>query len=250
MIKHRLAPCFTVLMVSLCCLAGAVSAADEQAWQAETTKGVNLRRTPSLSGTVITSLPPGQTVTVLQKRNDWLQVDADGGGYGYRGWIHGSFAKPLTAPAPGTEPPAAETTEAPALAAGPEPDAAAATAETTAEQPPASAEVRPAKDLARELAAQSLGASATEAPAPPVAEKPLPSETTMSASSPAHPEAKSAPASRDEAPPSSSSPPWWAYLEIVLRLATTLLAAAALLIAMRAFQAVRGRAGGPEVRHG
>lgn len=269
MSKHRITP-LAALAAALAWLAVAAPAMGYEAWNGETTTGINLRQAPSLAGTVITALEAGERLQVTASEGNWLQVVVNGEGYGFRGWVYGSYVRQTAAP------PAADTV---APAAPPAPLQPSPGVETSADAPqprpapPAAAPVPTALSPAAAPEGPSVAASpaspgrgteslpprvAPPAPAaaanaaleaPPTAVAPATApvteaapETKPVAAPPAVPSAglpAAAPVAAAAPPPPPRAPGVVAYLQLALRLATTILACMALLIALRAHRMAR-----------
>jgi N-acetylmuramoyl-L-alanine amidase len=52
--------------------------------------GVNVRSTPSLTGSVVGSLPKGTRLEVLERGGEWVQVKSGS----LKGWINARFSGP------------------------------------------------------------------------------------------------------------------------------------------------------------
>ena len=59
-------------------------------WDAKASARVNLRRTPSLSGEILSVIPNGHKVRILDKIGPWCKVDVEGEITG-KGWAHAKY---------------------------------------------------------------------------------------------------------------------------------------------------------------
>jgi uncharacterized protein YraI len=62
---------------------------------------VNLRKTPSLSGEILSIVSPGHKVRILQEKGLWCQVDVEGEING-RGWVYARYLERILSKAPAT----------------------------------------------------------------------------------------------------------------------------------------------------
>ena len=71
-------------------------------WDAKTSARVNLRRAPSLSGKILSIIPNGHKVRILQKKGLWCKVDVEGEIHG-KGWVYAEYLEEILLKAPSTE---------------------------------------------------------------------------------------------------------------------------------------------------
>jgi uncharacterized protein YraI len=71
----------------LCWVFGA-SAAEK--WDAKTTARVNLRRNPSSNGVILSIVPKGYRVRIMEKQGLWHKVDVEGDIHG-KGWVYAEY---------------------------------------------------------------------------------------------------------------------------------------------------------------
>jgi len=83
----------------LCWVFGA-SAAEE--WDAETTARVNLRRNPGSKGVILSIVPKGHRVRIMEKQGLWYKIDAEGDIHG-KGWVYAKYIAEMLSKAPKTE---------------------------------------------------------------------------------------------------------------------------------------------------
>jgi uncharacterized protein YraI len=71
-------------------------------WDAKTSARVNLRRAPSLSGKILSIIPNGHKVRILQKKGLWCKVDVEGEING-KGWVYARYLEKILPKALKTE---------------------------------------------------------------------------------------------------------------------------------------------------
>lgn len=86
-----------LLFVACLLLCIAPPAQAYEAWNAEVTTKVNVRRSPGLEGKVISGLESGERVLVKDQHEQWYNVVFEEGTFGYRGWVYGKFLKRIPA---------------------------------------------------------------------------------------------------------------------------------------------------------
>lgn len=59
------------------------------------TAKVNLRKSPGLDGEIMTLLAEGEKVIIKDKHDEWYMVVVENEGYGYKGWIYGTYLKEI-----------------------------------------------------------------------------------------------------------------------------------------------------------
>ena len=81
----------SILILIACTLIGwtYIGYAAEQ-WDARATTRVNLRTSPGPSGVILSIVPQGQRVRILEIKGPWCRVDVEGDVYG-KGWIYGEY---------------------------------------------------------------------------------------------------------------------------------------------------------------
>jgi uncharacterized protein YraI len=76
----------------LCWVSGAI-AADK--WDTETTARVNLRKLPSPNGIILSIVPKGHKVKILEKKGLWRKVDVEGDIHG-KGWVYADYLEKIS----------------------------------------------------------------------------------------------------------------------------------------------------------
>ena len=84
------------LILVVCSLVGLVEAgnASEQ-WDAKTTARVNLRKHPRSGGVILSIVPEGQKLRIMEQDGIWYKVDVEGKIHG-KGWVHGDYVEKMT----------------------------------------------------------------------------------------------------------------------------------------------------------
>jgi len=83
---------FILLVGALICWA-AVGNSSEQ-WDAKATARVNLRRNPGSNGVILSIIPQGHKVRIIEKKGLWCKVDVEGEIHG-RGWVYGKYLEEI-----------------------------------------------------------------------------------------------------------------------------------------------------------
>jgi uncharacterized protein YraI len=79
-----------------------VAANAYEQWEAKASARVNLRRTPSLSGEILSIIPNGHKVRIMEKKGLWCKVDVEGEIKG-KGWVHAKYLERILPKALKTE---------------------------------------------------------------------------------------------------------------------------------------------------
>ncbi|MGD9287921.1 MAG: SH3 domain-containing protein, partial [Desulfobacterales bacterium] len=81
----------SILILIVCTVVGwtCIGVAAEQ-WDARATTRVNLRTRPGSSGVILSVVPVGQRVRILEIKGPWCRVDVEGKLHG-KGWIYGEY---------------------------------------------------------------------------------------------------------------------------------------------------------------
>lgn len=83
----------------LCWVFGA-SAAEK--WDAKTTARVNLRRSPSSNGVILSIVPKGYRVRIMEKHGLWCKIDVEGDIHG-KGWVYAEYIEEILSKVPEAE---------------------------------------------------------------------------------------------------------------------------------------------------
>jgi hypothetical protein len=83
----------------LCWVFGA-SAAEK--WDAKTTARVNLRRNPSSNGVILSIVPKGYRVRIIEKQGLWSKIDVEGDIHG-KGWVYAEYLAEIWSKVPEAE---------------------------------------------------------------------------------------------------------------------------------------------------
>ena len=84
------------LWMLLCWVFGA-SAAEK--WDAKTTARVNLRRNPSSNGVILSIVPKGHRVRIIEKQGLWCKIDVEGDIHG-KGWVYAEYLEKILSKVP------------------------------------------------------------------------------------------------------------------------------------------------------
>ena len=76
------------------------SAADK--WDAKTTARVNLRRNPSSNGVILSIVPKGYRVRIIEKQGLWSKIDVEGDIHG-KGWVYAEYLEEILSKLPEAE---------------------------------------------------------------------------------------------------------------------------------------------------
>ena len=98
---QKLALIFVVGMIICWAVAGN---AFEQ-WDATASARVNLRKAPSLAGAILSIIPNGRQVRIVQEKGLWCKVDVEGEIHG-QGWVYARYLEKIPPEAPATDSPA------------------------------------------------------------------------------------------------------------------------------------------------
>ena len=81
----------SILILAVCTVIGwtCIGVTAEQ-WDARATTRVNLRTSPGSSGVILSIVPEGQRVRILEIKGPWCRVDVEGELHG-KGWIYGEY---------------------------------------------------------------------------------------------------------------------------------------------------------------
>jgi len=80
----------------------AVSGNSSEPWDAKASARVNLRRNPSSNGAILSIVPKGHKVRILEKKGLWSKVDVEGDIHG-KGWVYAEYLEEILLKAPSTE---------------------------------------------------------------------------------------------------------------------------------------------------
>ena len=80
----------------------AVAGYGAEQWDTKTSARVNLRRNPSSNGVILSIVPKGHKVRIMEKKGRWSRVDVEGDIHG-RGWVYAEYLKEILPIAPETE---------------------------------------------------------------------------------------------------------------------------------------------------
>jgi len=83
----------------LCWVFGA-SAAEQ--WDAKTTARVNLRTKPSSNGVILSIVPKGYRVRIMEKQGLWCKIDVEGDIHG-KGWVYAEYLEEILSKVPEAE---------------------------------------------------------------------------------------------------------------------------------------------------
>jgi len=83
----------------LCWVFGA-SAAEQ--WDAKTTARVNLRTKPSSNGVILSIVPKGYRVRIMEKQGLWCKIDVEGDIHG-KGWVYAEYIEEILSKVPEAE---------------------------------------------------------------------------------------------------------------------------------------------------
>jgi uncharacterized protein YraI len=83
---------FVLLVGTLICWAVAGNSAEQ--WDAKATARVNLRRNPGSNGVILSIIPQGHKVRIIEKKGLWCKVDVEGEIHG-RGWVYGKYLEEI-----------------------------------------------------------------------------------------------------------------------------------------------------------
>ena len=72
-------------------------------WNSKTSARVNLRRNPSSDGVILSIVPKGHKVRIIEKQGPWCKVDVEGEIHG-KGWVYAEYVEEIIPIAPETEP--------------------------------------------------------------------------------------------------------------------------------------------------
>jgi uncharacterized protein YraI len=91
---------FVLLVGTLICWAVAGNAAEQ--WDTKATARVNLRRNPGSNGVILSIIPQGHKVRIIEKKGLWCKVDVEGEIHG-RGWVYGKYLEEILPEVPQTD---------------------------------------------------------------------------------------------------------------------------------------------------
>ena len=83
---------FVVALWMLLCWVFGASAAEK--WDAKTTARVNLRRNPSSNGVILSIIPKGYRVRIMEKQGLWSKIDVEGDIHG-KGWVYAEYLEEI-----------------------------------------------------------------------------------------------------------------------------------------------------------
>jgi hypothetical protein len=63
-------------------------------WNAKTSARVNLRRNPSLNGVILSTVPKGYNLRIIEKKKLWYKVDVEGEIHG-KGWVYAEYVEEI-----------------------------------------------------------------------------------------------------------------------------------------------------------
>ncbi len=79
----------------------AAAAKTSEKWDATATARVNLRRNPGPNGVILSIVPQGHKVRIIEKKGLWCKVDVEGDIHG-KGWVYAEFLAEILPNAPET----------------------------------------------------------------------------------------------------------------------------------------------------
>ena len=79
-----------------------VAGNSSEPWDAKASARVNLRRNPSSDGVILSIVPKGHKVRILEKQGLWCKVDVEGDIHG-KGWVYAEYLEEMLPKAPATE---------------------------------------------------------------------------------------------------------------------------------------------------
>jgi hypothetical protein len=75
-------------------LCGVLGASAAEKWDAKTTARVNLRRNPSSNGVILSIVPKGYRVRIMEKQGLWSKIDVEGDIHG-KGWVYAEYLEEI-----------------------------------------------------------------------------------------------------------------------------------------------------------
>ena len=91
---------FVLAIWMLLCWVFGASAAEK--WDAKTTARVNLRRNPSSNGVILSIVPKGYSVRIMEKQGLWCKIDVEGDIHG-KGWVYAEYLEKILSIVPEAE---------------------------------------------------------------------------------------------------------------------------------------------------
>jgi len=91
---------FVLAIWMLLCWVFGASAAEK--WDAKTTARVNLRRNPSSNGVILSIVPKGYSVRIMEKQGRWCKIDVEGDIHG-KGWVYAEYIEEILSIVPEAE---------------------------------------------------------------------------------------------------------------------------------------------------
>ncbi|MGD1973701.1 MAG: SH3 domain-containing protein, partial [Desulfobacterales bacterium] len=91
---------FLVAFWMLLCWVFGAGAAEK--WDAKTTARVNLRRNPSSNGVILSIVPKGHRVRIIEKQGLWSKIDVEGDIHG-KGWVYAEYLSEILSKVPVAE---------------------------------------------------------------------------------------------------------------------------------------------------
>mgnify|MGYP000060395617 CR=1 FL=1 len=79
----------------------AVAGKASEQWDARASARVNLRTNPSLNGVILSIVPKGHKVRIMEKQGLWCKVNLEGEIHG-KGWVHSEYLEEILPKAPAT----------------------------------------------------------------------------------------------------------------------------------------------------
>ncbi len=86
-----------LLVGTFICWAAVVNATEQ--WDAKATARVNLRKNPNSKGIILSIVPQGFKVRILEKKGLWCRVEVEGEIHG-RGWVYGKYLEEIVPEVP------------------------------------------------------------------------------------------------------------------------------------------------------
>ena len=80
-------------------LCGVFGASAAKQWDAKTTARVNLRRNPSSNGVILSIVPKGYRVRIMEKQGLWCKIDVEGDIHG-KGWVYAEYIEEILSKVP------------------------------------------------------------------------------------------------------------------------------------------------------
>jgi hypothetical protein len=93
---------FILVLVLWLLLSWVFGASAAEKWNAKTTARVNLRRNPSSNGVILSIVPKGHSVRIMERQGLWCKIDVEGDIHG-RGWVFADYLEEILTKVPAAE---------------------------------------------------------------------------------------------------------------------------------------------------